>query len=343
MIHADNNFARKPLAVRHRWLVLAVGSSLGIFFLWLAIRGTNITDIVEALSRIRLVYTIPLLTALYLSYWVKALRWSALLGPLRRVRTVDLFPAIMIGFAWNAVLPAQLGELVRMGIVGRRLRIKNTSVLGTIVLERMFDFLTVMLLLGGSLVSAGRASPELARVGYFVGGIGSIIFAVCLAFVAWTNGSLAVLGRVLFFLPTRFQEAILHQMELGAMGLVAMRSRRVVLGVLVMTFVQWLLMGICIYVSLLAVGIDVPLSAAFTVVAFNVAGLTLPSTPGFFGTIQLCFILALRPYGVNTGDAFAASVFWHLVAFTSVMVVAFLSAAAMGFSFRDIHEQAKEP
>ena len=82
--------------------------------------------------------------------------------------------------------------------------------------------------------------------------------------------------------------------------------------------------------------ISVPFAAVFVVVAFNVAGLSLPSTPGFFGTIELCFVLALRQYGVENESAVAAAIFWHLLAFTSTMVVSLVIVFRTGFSVREI-------
>ena len=51
----------------------------------------------------------------------------------------------------------------------------------------------------------------------------------------------------------------------------------------------------CIYFALQAFGIDVPYHAAIIVLVIIVAGLTLPTSPGFVGTIQYCFVLGLGP------------------------------------------------
>ena len=101
--------------------------------------------------------------------------------------------------------------------------------------------------------------------------------------------------------------------------------------------VQWLLMGGSVYMGILSVGLTVPISARTIVVAFTVAGLTLPSSPGFFGTIQLGFALA-APFGVLSADAVAASVVWHVLAYLSVSVGGIFFLLRLGYSAGELRD-----
>ena len=74
-------------------------------------------------------------------------------------------------------------------------------------------------------------------------------------------------------------------------------------------------MGVTIYFSLVAVNITAPFSASLVVLAFIVFAVIIPSTPGFFGTIQLAYMLALKPFGITETDAIAASVFFHIITY----------------------------
>jgi uncharacterized membrane protein YbhN (UPF0104 family) len=73
------------------------------------------------------------------------------------------------------------------------------------------------------------------------------------------------------------------------------------------------MMSACVYLALLAVGVAAPASAAIVVLAVTVAGLTLPTGPGFVGTIQACFLVALTPYNVGAERAVSASFFYNLL------------------------------
>jgi uncharacterized membrane protein YbhN (UPF0104 family) len=78
------------------------------------------------------------------------------------------------------------------------------------------------------------------------------------------------------------------------------------------------------------------------ILAFTFVGVTLPTTPGAVGTIQLSFTLALAPYGVSAGGAVAASVFWHVFAYCFVVSTGFFYFLRMGYSFGEIRRQARE-
>jgi hypothetical protein len=322
------------MQLNRRWILFALGVVIGGVFLWLALRGTNLGEIGRALRHANLWYAIPLLSTLGLSYWVKAVRWAVLLSPLRATTAGEAIPAVMIGYASNIVLPAQLGELVRVFVVSQRLGIRTSPVFATLILERVFDFLTVLWLVGVAMVLDPEESSALAAAGYVVGAVGIGMLVACAAFLRWEEPTLHLLERLLAFLPTRAQQPILVQLRLGAAGLGAIRDRRLVSRILGLSILQWVLMGSCTYFSLLALGIKAPASAAFLVVAVTVAGLTLPSSPGYWGTIQLGFAVALKPFGVDPGEAVAASIFWHVLAYVSVLVVGMVYAVRMGVSIR---------
>ena len=304
--------------------------------MWLAVKDTDIHEIGRSLAESRAVFAVPVLAFLFSCHLAKSFRWKLLVQPLRRARLRDVFKIVMLGYASNSVLPAQLGELVRMHLLGRLLKLRNSAVLATIVLERMFDFLVVVLLLGAALVTSREVSPELASVGYFVGGAGIALMLFCFLFTVWTPWFIKAIETVLRVVPARIRGSIVREATLAANGLTALRDTRLLSASALASLVQWFLMGTSIYISLLAVGISVPFAAVFVVVAFNVAGLSLPSTPGFFGTIELCFVLALRQYGVENENAVAAAIFWHLLAFTSTMVVSLVIVLRTGYSVREI-------
>jgi uncharacterized protein (TIRG00374 family) len=99
---------------------------LSVFFLWLSLRGTDFAEIGHALARSQLVYALPLLLALALFYWFKAVRIRVLLMPMRNIDMQGILPATMIGFAANNLLPARLGDLVRAYLLGQQHSLSKT-------------------------------------------------------------------------------------------------------------------------------------------------------------------------------------------------------------------------
>ena len=99
--------------------------------------------------------TLPvMLLSLVAFYWLKVVRWKLLLEPIGRYRPVrDLFPSTIIGFAFNNVLPAHLGEFVRVFVFSRQSGLSRTAVLSSIVLERIFDIIAILAFLVAGLLS----------------------------------------------------------------------------------------------------------------------------------------------------------------------------------------------
>ena len=79
-----------------------------------------------------------------MSHYLRAVRWSSLIAPIKRVSVLNLFSATMIGFMANSVLPARIGEVIRPVMVARKEKIKMTTSFATVVMERIFDVLSII-------------------------------------------------------------------------------------------------------------------------------------------------------------------------------------------------------
>jgi len=321
----------RPMSRQH--MLLALGIATGLLFLWLALREANLAEIVDALSTAQWWQAGPFLVALFTFYWIKTARWRALLSPIRELPTRTLFPAVMIGYAGSTVLPMQLGELLRTYVTGRTHDLRVSAVLASILLERVFDLLTILVLLSAALLLGTTLSEAMLDASYLIAGL---VF-VCVAIISFTifrpESFVKFCETLLMPLPQRLRASLLEQINLGTTGLASLRAPRLLRRVIVTSLAQWACMALCCYISLTALNIDVPLSAASIVLIFTVISVTLPTSPGFVGSIQLAYTLALAPYGVSAGIAFAASVFFHVLAYFSVLIVGFFFMYRFGYTF----------
>ncbi|MEZ5963764.1 MAG: lysylphosphatidylglycerol synthase transmembrane domain-containing protein [Planctomycetota bacterium] len=320
--------------------LIVLGVAISVVCLWLAFRGTNFADVGAALAKANAWLVLPVVLSQAAFYWIKAIRWRLLLAPMTRTTTWRVVPSMMIGFMANNVLPAHLGEFVRMFLGARDLGLGKAQVLATIVLERMFDFLSVVFFLAVVLTFGRGVPPGLATTGYVVAVLGAASLAVAAVYIRWTDPFVAFVRRATGFLPAGLRAGLVQQLELGAVGLHAMKSPRLLLGILVTSLLQWALIGVGIYCSLVAVDVAVGYSAAFVVLAAVTFGVTLPAAPGFFGTIQLAFTLSLEPYGVEQSAAIAASVFFHVLTYLAVTLTGLWFLRRSGFGLRQVEAAA---
>src|SRR3954469_15087213 len=96
---------------------------------------------------------------------IRSYRWQYLLEPLGDTSFGNAFRATAVGFAASAVLPARAGEVIRPYFLARHEQISATGAFATVILERLLDMVTVLILLGIFVVLFGAqvapASPTL--------------------------------------------------------------------------------------------------------------------------------------------------------------------------------------
>ncbi len=314
--------------------MLLAGLAIGSAFLWVTLSQIQLSEVGRVLFEdARPGLAIPFLAIYVAFFWLKAVRWRLLLTPLTAVAARQLLPSIVIGYASNLLLPAQLGEVVRTYVLGKTMDVGNAPILATIVLERMFDFLAVLLLLALVMVSGdGQIAPTLKTAGYLVGGAAFTLLAVMLVVLFRMEWFVAVFRRMARVLPTRATESALVRIEGAARGFQSIRNPWLLARIAFASIVMWAIMAVGVYISLLALRIDTAFSAAVVALVFTVIGFALPAIPGYVGTIQLSFLLALRPYGIAPEPAVAASIYYHALITVPPLLAAGYFAARLGFS-----------
>ncbi|MBX2823688.1 MAG: flippase-like domain-containing protein [Gammaproteobacteria bacterium] len=310
-----------------------LGFVISGFFLWLALKHTSVEAMAAAFSRASLWPLIPMFVCLIGFYWLKALRWSVVLSPTHVISGPALVPAMMVGAAGNNLLPAHMGELVRVYFAGHKFNVPKSTVLASLVVERLFDFLTVLVLLAIAFL-LGEFSDHLFAAGAFLFCVASVAAIGCFLLVLYTVWFEQLVRERLPFLSESLRHAIAKQLVLLADGLIALRSSHLYLNVIINSLAQWLLMAGCIYCALIAFDIDANFYRAIVVLGLTVAGLTLPSSPGFFGTIEYCFVLGLAAAGVDANTALSAAIYYHLPAWVVVTLAGLYFAHKYRFSFR---------
>ncbi len=128
---------------------------LGIFLVWWSIRDLSADDksqIRLALQRARYWLVIPVFAILLFSHYVRAMRWRLLIEPMgHHPTTTNAFLAVMIGYLTNLAVP-RLGEVLKCTVLARFEKIPADKLVGTIILERVIDAISLLLVFGITLV-----------------------------------------------------------------------------------------------------------------------------------------------------------------------------------------------
>jgi uncharacterized protein (TIRG00374 family) len=300
--------------------MMALGLAVATACLYFAFRNVEFARLRYTLGGAHGWYALPCLACVIAFYRFKASRWAMLLSPQVAASGSQLFPAVMVGYGINTLVPFQVGDVFRSRIGAQRTGLKTALVLVTIVLERVFDMLSLVLPLGLALAllpDVPRAI-ELAAVMLLVGaGIALAVFFYCVYF---TDQLQTLARRIRDLAPARVGQIIERQLTNGLPGLAAIRDSRLLGKLFAISMAHWAFWCVAIYLSMRAVHIDAAPAAALFVTVLLVIGTNLPNSPGYVGSIQLAFVLGLEAFGVLAEDALAASVFFHFVAYPAIVV-----------------------
>ncbi|NOT52022.1 MAG: flippase-like domain-containing protein [Chitinophagaceae bacterium] len=128
---------------------------LGIFLLWWSIKDLTADDkshIKAALKNARYWLLLPVFIILFASHLVRAIRWRLLMQSLGYNPSIaNAFFAVMIGYMTNHAVP-RLGEVVKCTMLSKYENIPVDKLIGTIILERMIDAITLLAVFGVTLI-----------------------------------------------------------------------------------------------------------------------------------------------------------------------------------------------
>jgi len=122
---------------------------LGIFLAWWSLKDLNreeTSQIKVALSHARYWLIVPVFVILFFSHLVRAIRWKLLINSLGyHPRTDNAFFAVMIGYLTNLAIP-RLGEILKCTLLARYEKIPAEKLVGTIILERIIDAISLLII-----------------------------------------------------------------------------------------------------------------------------------------------------------------------------------------------------
>jgi uncharacterized membrane protein YbhN (UPF0104 family) len=128
---------------------------LGFFFVWMSVRDINKknwADIRYSLEHARYWLIIPVFAILILSHYTRALRWRLLIESLGyKPDKANSFFAVMIGYLANQGVP-RMGEVLKCTVLSRYEKIPADKLVGTIILERLIDAVTLVIVFGITLL-----------------------------------------------------------------------------------------------------------------------------------------------------------------------------------------------
>ncbi len=325
-----NHLARQISAPWLRW---TLGLGLGGLLLWLAAKEVNLGDVGTVLAQADPGWVSAALVSVLLSLVLRSLRWQILLAP-GRPHTPPLphsllLPSLFVGQLLNALAPTRLGDLSRAYVVGRE-GLSRSFVLGTVVVEKLFDAVAYGLLL--LLLLALTPLPDWAKPAAisFVAITGALF--VVLALAGLSRGRLLDWLTVvrLPWLPQLLVQGVARRLEAGLVSLDVLQSRATVAQLLAWSLLIWITGALTNYLLFPALGLDLPPAAALLLLVVLQISVTLPPSPGNMGIFEGICIFTLAIFGVDRTTGLSYGLLLHAVVFLPTVIGGLISLGRLG-------------
>ena len=312
---------RSPFRTGALWAGIAatVGFSL------LALHGVHLTRVWDAVSSSTGAWLIPAVVTLAIATVMRVERWRILFSPATRPPFRAVTEALLIGYLFNSILPARLGEIARVLALHRRAGTSRAEAASTVIVERAFDVLALLVLF----VACQRWLPHIASVrlaALIAAALSVVLIALLVAFALWGErpvaSTLRLVGRVPG-VPTGFAEtAAVNLVE----GLGALRRWRQAVAAFAWTFASWLVLAVSTWCVLQEFSLGLSLAAALLVIIATGLSAVIPSALAGLGVFEAAAVAALRTYHVPYSEAFSAALVVHVVNVLPFILVGLVAA-----------------
>ena len=298
-----------------------IGLLLTVLFLVLALQRVDLAGFADELRRVDYVWLVPSAVCTLLGYVLRGVRWRVILSGAAQAPLSTLFPVLIMGFATNNLLPGRLGEFWRAYLLGRKRNVPKTFALASVVVERVFDGLTLIALL--AIVSTVIQLPDRGReVELLAAGVFAAA-TLALVVLLWKPGVVQVpLRRALRPLHSGLSTWIEVRFETFVDGLASLRQAPVLGLAAALSAGVWIAEASSYL--FLSRGVNLGLPSALELPAIVLAvviinlGIMIPSGPGYVGTQEFFGTTALGVVGANAQAALALILVSHVVQYTLV-------------------------
>lgn len=299
-----------------------------------------------ALGRLEWSALVPAILFTFLSFWLRAVRWRYLLIHEKPVRLASLYPAVIIGYMANNLLPARLGEFVRAWVLAQKERLPVSGVFASLVIDRMVDGMSVMVMLVCVLLTLRLpAGMEQVAAMLKTGGLVTLLVYVAALFFLFMLKirplyTLRILGVCLRPLPDRVHERVISLAGSFLEGLRCSLQLRHLLLIAVTSLLIWVTATLPIWFILRGFGLDLPLSVSFFIMVLLVFAVMVPAAPGYIGVYHAACYTGLKAFNVDDAQAVSIALVIHAVGFFPVILAGAYHLWSRGLSLQRLREQA---
>ena len=318
-----------------------IALALTVGLLWWAFKDVHWADFWHHVRDANVLLVILSAAVCTLVFPLRALRWRPILDPVApKLPYGALWRATAIGFMANNILPTgRAGEIIRPWVLSRETGVPFSTAFASLVVDRVFDAVTVILLVAVALLDPAR--PAGFSVAMFATTTVAVILAIGVglyAIVFFPDQLIRIFELFARRVAPSFEERGRAMLRSFAEGLSILRHPKRFAVIFGWALALWLVQPIAFWIMFEAIGIEVPFTAALFVQGIIVFAVAVPSTPGFFGPFEAAAKVALGLYGVNESLALAWALTFHMVSLIPITVIGLYYMARSGLHLGELKQ-----
>ena len=321
---------------------LLIGLAIAAGALYYTLRNISLDELIASFKEVELVYILPAFGIIILTYVVRAYRWQILQRPFKQIPVKEIYAPLMIGFMGN-ILPARAGEFLRAYLVGKKHGITFAGAFSTIIVERLFDLVCLLILfVWVFVVNVEMFDPQLTFSGVSVQtmliGFGRfcailVIGLLCFMFsLAYQEKQVkSCISWLIKPLPAKWQDKILFMVGEFALGCKIIKDPGALAQIILLSLVLWALFVATYYPFYFAFDLqNKSLDSVLLLTVMVCVLITILPTPGFLGSFNAGVLIALHEI---MGEAEVKAASFGMVAWAASFIV--LIGGGLFFIFKD--------
>ena len=218
---------------------LWISTIFSLLFVMLILYNTDFEETSEALVNANYIY-IPIAVILSIvTNILRTYRWKFIINPIKTISTLSLFSGVAIGYMANNLLPARLGEFIRAYIIGKKENISKSSTLATILVERIFDGLTLLFFL--AIIALLFSLPVWIRHTSIAAAIFFILLSAFLVLLMIKkNPGIKIVNKILSIISIRFAKIVSNLFNNFLSGLIIINHKKNIFWAFIYSIIVWL-------------------------------------------------------------------------------------------------------
>ena len=318
------------------FLNYGLSAILAVVFLYVAFYNVNLGEVLNLVSQASIGWVILFIVSFFLGHIIRTLRWKVILNSVKPDASFKhLFGALMVGYGVNCITP-KLGEVTRAVVIGKWENLSRSSMLGTVIVERVIDIISLGLAV---LVSAyvWRESlyenfPWLESTLYITGVLMLIVIMLIYLTVTFREKFYGSIIRLFSKISSKYAHKLAYIFEMLTEGFSSLKGTRNYVYTILLTILILLVYSSSSYIGFLMLNMNelapVTFQMGWVLMSIAAIGVVIP-TPGATGsyhTLAKSTLVMLFGFGetISAAYAFLTHIISYFIFILTALIVYFL-------------------